>query len=199
MTVHKLTIPCSRLMPSFIFYKLIIRSQIHSKRLPTLRAFRDQILRNLHILLLLHHVSDHLFIFISHIRARFTALEQPIITLGIKKSLFIKTRLLETMIHIRCDDKIILILYQRKQMLIHRLRRIHISIDEDELRPVSPHLFRSIIRIKASGIHILKAVFLPELREVFLKTLAVINKARRGRKPCSCPDNGSISFFYRLL
>ena len=103
------------------------------------------------------------------------------------------------MIDIRCDNEMILILYQRMQMLIHRLRGIHISVDKDELRPVSPHFFRSLIRIETAGVHILKAIFLPILREILLKTLSVINKTGRGRKSRSCSDHNGIRFFYGLL
>ena len=110
-----------------------------------------------------HHFFNSLFIVIGFLMARFTTLKQTIISLCIKDSVFIEPGLLETMIHICRQYKIILLFHQIMQVLIYRFWRIHISINIDISAPVSPVLFQCFIWIEASRIHIRKSIFLSEI------------------------------------
>ena len=59
------------------------------------------------------------------------ALEQSIIALCVEQALPVKARLLKAVVHICSNDKIILILHQSIQSMIHRLRSIHITVDKN--------------------------------------------------------------------
>ena len=71
--------------------------------------------------------------------ARLTTLKQTIISLCIKDSVFIKSCLLKTMIHICRQYKIIFFFYQFIQVLIYRFWRIYIAINIDISAPVKRH------------------------------------------------------------
>ena len=54
--------------------------------------------------------------------ARYTALEQPVISLRVEQPFLIKSRFLETVVYIGRQDEIIFILYKCKQFVIYRFR-----------------------------------------------------------------------------
>ena len=192
MILYKFLVPFCCLVPSIIFNKCLIRSEVHAHRLATVWAIWNQprwnrklyfsIFRFLQFpvfnleSLTQHHFFNSLFIVIGFLMARFTTLKQTIISLCIKDSVFIEPGLLETMIHICRQYKIILLFHQIMQVLIYRLWRIHISINIDISAPVSPVFFQCFIWIEASRIHIRKSIFLSEIRKIFIKSFTVIHK-----------------------
>ena len=84
------------------------------------------------------HPADHFLVFISFLAARTGTLEQAIIALGVKQSLFVKSGLLKTVIDIGRQHKIVLIFHQPQQVFIDRLRCILIAVDPDIAAPVCP-------------------------------------------------------------
>ena len=146
-------------MPAFVLHKGIVSPKIHRHRLSTVRAVWDEFCWNPHIFLLLYHLTDELFIIISFLTARLAALKKSIVPLCIKQSFLIKSCLLETVIYIRCQHKIVLVPHQFQQLLIHRFRCIHVTVDIDITAPVRPVFFQRLIRIKTAGIHIREIIF----------------------------------------
>ena len=82
------------------------------------------------------------------------------------------------MIHIRRDHKIILILYQLQESVIHRLWRIHVPVDVNIAAPVRPVFLQRVIRIKAPGIHIVEIIFFLKIRKVLFESFSTVYKAR---------------------
>ena len=193
MILYKFLVPFCCPVPSLIFNKCLIRSEIHTHRLTAARAIWNQTRRNRKLYfsvfrflqfpvfylksLTQHHFFNLVFIVIGFLMARLTTLKQPIIALCIKYSVFIKAGLLETMIHICCQNKIILLFHQIIQVLIYWSGSIHITVDIDIPAPVSPVLFQCFIWVEASCIHIGKSIFLSEIRKIFFKSFTVIHKA----------------------
>ena len=154
MLLYKFLVPFCCLMPSPIFNKCLIRSEIHTHRLTTVWAIWNQTRRNYTLYfsvfrflqfsifylksLTQHHFFNDFFIVIVFLMARLTTLKQTIISLCIKDAVFIKAGFLETMIHICRQYKIILLFHQIIQVLIYRFWRIHISIDIDISAPICP-------------------------------------------------------------
>ena len=146
-----------------------------------------------------HHFSYHLFIIICLLTARFAALEKPVISLGIKQPALVKSCLLETVIHICCQHKIIFFFYQIIQFFIHRLWRILIAIEINIPAPVCPVFFLRLIWIKSTGIHIRKSIFFSKIRKILCKPLPVIHKSRRCGKSRTRADHYCIRFFYHFF
>ena len=118
-------------MPPLVFHKRTVSSEIHSNIASIIRAFWDHFRRNTHTdptihgylehtteishkALSLHSFHNPFFIIIGLSVLSIHSLKKAIISLRIEQSLLINARFLKLMIHIRCYDKIILILYQIK-------------------------------------------------------------------------------------
>ena len=129
MPVEKKLIPLCRFMPALILHKFIVRAQVHGQRFPTMRTNRQKFCGNPHSFLLFHHAADDFCILKGFLAAGSAALEQAIVPLCIKQPLFIKSGFLEAVIHIGCDNKIVFTFYKLKQVVIHRLRCVHIPVD----------------------------------------------------------------------
>lgn len=104
-------------MLAFVLHKGIVSPKIHRHRLSTVRAVWDEFCWNPHIFLLLYHLTDKLFIIISFLTARLAALKKSIVPLCIKQSFLIKSCLLETVIYIRCQHKIVLVPHRHRSQL----------------------------------------------------------------------------------
>ena len=153
-------------MPSLIFNKCLIRSEIHTHRLTAARAIWNQTRRNRKLYfsvfrflqfpvfhlksLTQHHFLYDFFIVIGFFMTRLTTLKQAVISLCIEDSVFSESCFLKTMIHICRQYKIIFFFYQIIQVLIYRFWCIHISINIDISAPVSPVFFQCFIWIEAS-------------------------------------------------
>ncbi len=72
-----------------------------------MRAQRDECRGDAHVLLLGNHLTYRFLVVKCLLATRLTAREQAIVTLGIKQALFIKAGLLETMVHIGGQDKVV--------------------------------------------------------------------------------------------
>ena len=200
MRLQEYFVSRARKFPSVILDKLIVGTKIHGKRFPALRTFRDQLGRDPHILLLLVHFLNHLFVIVGVLRTGFRALEKTVIPLGIKEPFLIESRLLEAVIHVRRQDEIILVFHQREEIVIHRFRRIQIAVDVDVSGPVRPHDLRLHSQhMKAAGIHVRKTVLFREVGKVCREPLTAIDKARRSGKACTGTDHDSIRFRESLL
>ena len=115
-------------IPALILYKGIVTPQIHGHLTTTFRAMRNQFRWNTHILLFFHHPANEFFIIVSFLMTWLRALQKSIVSLCVKKPLFIKSGFLKTVIYIRGNYKIVLILHQMKQIFIYRPWHIHISV-----------------------------------------------------------------------
>ena len=92
-------------MPALIFHKFVIRPEIHRQGPATVGTVGDQRRWNTHIPLLLHHGLYGALVVKGFLTTWFTALEQPIVTLGIEQPLFIKARLLKAVVYIGGQHK----------------------------------------------------------------------------------------------
>ena len=79
-----------------------------------MRAGGNQRRRDAHVLLLRRHPADQRLVVPGFLAARIAALKQPIIALSVEQPLFVKARLLETVIHIGGNYKIVLALQKLK-------------------------------------------------------------------------------------
>ena len=131
--------------------------------------------------------------------ARRRALEQTVIPLRIKQTFFIKSRFLETVVHVGGKNKIIFFFYESVQVIIHRFRRVHIPVNVNVAAPVSPVFLQRLIRVESAGVHILKAVFFCEISKIFLKAFPAVSKSRRGGKPCSGADDHCVGGFQQMF
>ena len=59
-----------------------------------------------------------------------------------------------------------------QQLVIHRLRRVLIAVDEDIAAPIRPELLPRRERVEPAGIHVANAVFLRKIRKIPLEPLA---------------------------
>lgn len=91
------------------------------------------------------------------------------------------------MVNVCGDDKIVLVPHQLQKVIVDQFGGIHIAVDVDVSAPIRPMLFRRGKRIKATGVHIVEAVFFLEVRKVFLKAFAAVGEACGGRQPCPAP------------
>ena len=135
------------------------------------------------------------FIIKSFAAAWFGTLKESIITLSVKKSFFIKSSLLKTVVYISSKNKIILIFYQFQQIFINRSGCILIAVDINIAAPICPVLIQGLKRIKAAGVHIGKAIFSNKIGKVSGKSLPGIRQSGRGRKTCTCPDDNGVCLF----
>ena len=87
----------------------------------------------------------------------------------IEQPLFIKARLLKTVIHIGGQNKAVLSLHQLQQRVIDRLWRIFIAVNQDIPAPVGPMLLRRFIGVKSPGVHIPKTVPGGKIRKILFK------------------------------
>ena len=180
-------------MPAPVFHKFIIAAEVHGQWFPTVGADRKKFGRDFHILLPFDHFEDHDFVIKGLLTARLAALEQAIIALRVEQPLFIKACPLELVIHIGGQYKIVLVLNQCQKFLIDRKWSIYIAVDVDVSAPIRPMLLRRGKRIKATGVHIVEAVFFLKVRKVFLKAFAAVGEACGGRQPCPRADDHGIT------
>ena len=95
------------------------RTEIHSKRFPTVGALGDKIGRDFHVFLRIHHTVDDFFVLVGVGAARCTALKQPIISLCIKKALLIKAGFLKLVVYIGCDNEIVFLPDKGQKIVVH--------------------------------------------------------------------------------
>ena len=184
--------PLRFLIPALILHEGIVRAQVHSHEPAALRTVRDQFRRDTHFRLLCDHPADNNLVIISHLMARFTALPEAIVALGVEQLRLIKSRQLKLMIHIGCQDEVVLILDQFQQVGI-RLTGCHIlSVTVDMPAPPSPVFLQRGKGIESAGIHIGDAIFLMEVGEVFQKALTAIGQTSGGGKTGARTDEDGI-------
>ena len=122
------------------------------------------------------------------------ALEQTVIALGIKQPVFIKSGLLETVVHICSKNEIILIFHQRKKLFINWFRSIHVSVYVDIPAPECPVFLQRFIGVKSAGVHIRKMVFSRKIRKILPEPFPGIDKTGRRRQPSSGSNDNGIGF-----
>ena len=153
-------------MPAVVFCKGSIRPQIHRHLRPAGRTSGDQLCRHCHFQLSAfrnrqapvfcydkalcpNHLSDGILVVISLRQTGIPALKQSVISLCIKKPLFVKTRFLETMIDIGGKDKIVFILYQCKKSVIGIIGYLYITVQPDMPAPPCPALTCCFKRVES--------------------------------------------------
>ena len=203
-------------MPPLIFHEGVVRAKVHGHIRPVIRAPGDQARRNPHCklpvfrhlpdavcilvkTLRLHRFHDPLLVVICFLNRRIHALEQSVVALCIKQPLLVKARSLELMVHICCDDKIVLIPNKFQQLPVNRLRSIDISIIVNVPGPPGPACLLIRKRIKPTGIHVLNSKTLGEIPKVFLKPLSGVSKACRRRQTGTCADHNRVCTLNLLL
>ena len=118
------------------------------------------------------HLPDRSFIVIGFLMTGAGTLPQAVISLGIEQPILVKSGLLELVVHIGSQYKIVLILHQIQQTLIYIYRSRLIPVQVDIPTPECPVFLQSIIRIKTSGIHIVKSILFLKVRKMLLEPLS---------------------------
>ena len=132
MTAKKFIISLRSFVPALVLDEGIIGAQIHRHRLAADGTLWDQLGGDFHILLKLDHVLDAFLIVIGLIVARLTALEESVIALSVEKALFVEACLLELVVNICSDNKIVLVLYKPEQLLVSAVVDVHIAVAPDK-------------------------------------------------------------------
>ena len=143
------------------------------------------------------HRADGFLVVKRLLTARLTALKQAVVALRVEKMLFVKARLLEAVVDVRRDDKIVLVPHQLEQNLVHAFRRVLIAVDEDIPAPIGPELLLRRKRIEPTAVHVVEAVFFRKIRKIPLEPLTIVREARRGGQPCARADDDSIRLVKR--
>lgn len=175
---EEIFVPLRRRVPALILHEAVVAAEVRRQRPSAMRAVRNKICRHGHfgrfrhskcairrncIALRSDHVLDNLPV-IERLRAtRLAALEQPVVSLRVEQAVLVKSGFLKAVIHIRCQNKGILVLHKRKQFFIDGLRRIQITVDVNRTAPIGPVFFKRCIRVKPTGVHVVKIVFCGEI------------------------------------
>ena len=144
------------------------------------------------MLLLLHHPAHLLLVVIGLLVAGAGALPQAVIPLGVKQALLLEPRLLEAVVCVGGQHKVVPVPHQLQQLPVDRPGRVHITVDQDVAAPEGPVLLQRIVGVKAARVHIVEAVGLLKFGEIPLKPLAAVHKARRGGKPRPSADQYGV-------
>ena len=204
--------------PALVLDEAVVRAQVHGHIRAVHRAFGDQagrdphqefpVLRNLKDSfpvfdkpLGLKCLHDPVLIVPGDAEGGVDALEKAVVSLGIKKSLFVKAGSLELVVHVGGDDKIVFIADQVQKLPVDRFRRIQIAVDVDISGPESPGDLRfQAHHIEAARIHVVEAVFFFEIKEIFFESLPAVGKSRRGGEAGAGSDDdrvGIADFFFQ--
>lgn len=186
-----LVTPC-RLIPALVLHKGVVRPEIHGHGPAAVGAVRNPCGRDLHIPLLLNHLTYHGLIVVGPLMARPGALPQAVVALGVKQPLLIKAGHLELVVHIGGKDEIVFVLHQLQKLVIHRPGGLFITIYHDMAAPPGPVFLQGPEGIKAAGIHIPDAVFVSKVLEMPLKAFPGVGQTRRGGQSRARADHHSI-------
>ena len=104
-------------------------------------------------------------------------MEQAVITLCVEQPLLVKACQLKLMVNIRCEDKVILILNEIYQIVIHGVRSFYIAVEIDMSAPPRPEGFFIRERIESARIHIGNAVLFGKVRKMLEKAFARMVKS----------------------
>ena len=132
-----------------------------------------------HEALCLHGEHHPVFVIPCSAPAPLCVLEQTVVTLRVKQAGFVKARTLKLMIYVCGDHKVVFVLHQCKQFVIHRLRRINIAVKVDVSRPPGPASLLVRERPEAAGIHVRDTETLNKIEKIPLKPFAAVGQARR--------------------
>ena len=124
--------------------------------------------------------------------ARFAALPKAVIALGVEQPRLIKTSQLKLMVHIGCQNKIILAPDQIQQVRIRLSGRNIVTVVVDVPAPPGPVFLRRGKGIEPTGIHVSDAILFIEVGEIFQKALAAIGQTSRGGKAGTHTDEDGI-------
>ena len=138
-----------------------------------------------------HTFND--FLIIECLRAaRLAALEQTVIPLRVKQPVLIETRLLELMVDIRRQHKVILVFHKLIQPHICPVIAVFVAVDVNISRPVCPVLFQALKRIESAGIHIPETIFVDKIRKIIPESLSCVGESRRCGQSRTRADNNRI-------
>ena len=186
-------------VPALVLDEFVIGEQVQRCGFAAVRAGGKELGGDAHGFLPAHHFADDRFVVPCFLTAWFGALEQAVVALCVEQALFIKTRLLEAVVDVCGNDEICFLLNELQQVVIDRLRRVLIAVDEDVAAPIGPELLPRGKGIEAAGVHIGKAVFRGKIGEVRFKASAGIGEARRCGESGARADEYRVGVFQRLL
>ncbi len=172
----EIVVPLCRFVPTLVLDEFVVGAQVHGHRLAADGTARDQLGRDLHILLPFDHCDDRVLVVVGFVMARHGALEQAVVALCIEQPLLVKACHLKLMIDIRCKDKVVLVLNKLQQVIIHGLWRFHITVEIDVSAPPRPEGFVIGEGIKPARVHIGNAVLLGKVGKVLIEPLSRIGQ-----------------------
>ena len=199
VAAEEVLIPPGGDVPTVIFHKSVVRPQVHGHGRTANRAVRHQFGGDFHAFLLGQHLLDNGFVVIGLLVAGLGTLPQTIVTLRIEQTVFVKSGLLKLVIHIGCENKIVFLLHELKQVAVHRLRRIHIAVDKDIPAPIRPMFFQTVIGIEPAGIHIAGTILGDKIPKILLEAFAGIGEPGGSGKPGTGPNHHCIRRFKLLF
>ena len=122
-----ITLRCS--VPALVLYKCIIRSEVHAHGLSADRTLRNKFGGYTHIFLPLKHRPDRFLVVVGLLVARLTALPKPIVALRVEQAVLVKSCLLELVVNIGGQDKIVLVFHKLEQALVCTVVYVHVAVD----------------------------------------------------------------------
>jgi len=164
-----------------------------------MRANRQKLRGNLHLLLAFHHFADQCFVIKGLLTAWYAALKQSVVALCIEQPLFVKSRFLKAMVYVGRDDEVVFIRHQLQQILINRPWRAQIAADVNVPAPIGPMLLRGRKGIKTAGVHIPEIVFFREIGKVLLEPFAGVDKPGGGGKSGPRADHDRVRRFQLIF
>ena len=195
---QKCLVPLRRLAPARVLHKFVVGAQIHGQGLAAVGADGQQFGGDPPLPLARHHLPDRALVVESFLATRPGTLEQAVVPLGVKEPGLVKARLLEAVVHVGGDDKIVLLPDQRQQIVVDRPGRVQVAVDEDVAAPIGPKFLRRGEGVKAAGVHIGKAVCRGKIGEVPPEPRPGIGEPRRRGQPRARADYNGVRFVQRL-
>ena len=121
MFAQEIMVTCGGSVPAIIFHKGRISPQVHLHFFTTDGAMGHKLCRNFHTLLFLYHAADSFLIVICLLMAGSLALPKAVVSLGVEQPLLVKAVVLEKVVYVGGQDKVVLVLQQLQQTYAHLL------------------------------------------------------------------------------
>lgn len=188
MATQELVVALGGRMPTLVFHKGIVATQISNHGPTANGTVRDKPTRNTHagvarlgcaLSLSGHHSAYLLLVIVCFLMAWLAALEQAIIALRIKQTMLIYARQLELMVHIGGEHKVVAPLQKLDQLFIERCGARTIAVHHYLAAPVTPKKLGLREGIKPARVHIVEPKAFLKIREIALKALSRIRETSR--------------------
>ena len=179
-------------IPAFILDEGIVTPQVHGHGTAAPGAAGHQLRGDPHVPLFRKHFADGLLVVIGLLMAGLGALPKAIVPLGVEQPLLVEARQLELVVHIGGQDKVILVLYQLQQIVIHGLRRLFIAVHQDLPAPPGPVLLQTFKGIESAGVHVPDAVPGLKVAEIPPEPFPGVGHPRGGGQARPRPDHHCV-------